>query len=231
MYGIIRRNKTSNEFHMEGFPIWIDYIRNDHTKNFVPFLYKEQVHLIPSFHPLVSDTVTVTHSSDLSLALQAASVRFPTKLSHAGYSLTASTTHLLYLSTHVGDSSGGETHRRWSRPCHYCIPSTQVVILRYKQTPSYANFAPIYFYSALYPLYGILHLPDSNAISLSRRRCSVLRYVLCPIDHREKDTTGAYSVAMAAPPGYNLPWKEEYGTHIRGHTHIIYSHKPYATLF
>ena len=53
MYGILRRNATTNEFNMEGSPIWLDYIRNDHTKNFVPFLYEKQVHLIPSFHPLV----------------------------------------------------------------------------------------------------------------------------------------------------------------------------------
>ena len=52
MYGILRRNASNNEY-IAGPPVWIDYERHLHTKNFVPFLYNDSVHLIPSFHPMV----------------------------------------------------------------------------------------------------------------------------------------------------------------------------------
>lgn len=73
MYAILRRNTSSNEYNIPSRPIWIDYKRHLHNKNFVPFLYNNSIHLIPSFHPMVvirlegdpvGDLAQVTHITD-----------------------------------------------------------------------------------------------------------------------------------------------------------------------
>jgi hypothetical protein len=53
MYAILKRNTSYNEYNIPSRPIWIDYKRHIHNKNFVPLLYNNSIHLIPSFHPMV----------------------------------------------------------------------------------------------------------------------------------------------------------------------------------
>jgi hypothetical protein len=53
MYAILRRNASCNEYNIPSRPIWVDYKRNLHNKNFVPFIYNSSIHLIPSFNPMV----------------------------------------------------------------------------------------------------------------------------------------------------------------------------------
>jgi hypothetical protein len=53
MYAILKRNTSSNEYNIPSRLIWIDYKRHLHNKNFVPFLYNNSFHLIPSFRPMV----------------------------------------------------------------------------------------------------------------------------------------------------------------------------------
>ena len=55
MYGIMELNETSLQWELGlgNAVVWLDYQRQSHIKNLVPFLYNNTVHLIPSFFPLI----------------------------------------------------------------------------------------------------------------------------------------------------------------------------------
>ena len=52
MFGFLNLNKSTNTFYPSR-PYWLDYNRDIHAKNFIPFVYNNRVHLIPSFYPMI----------------------------------------------------------------------------------------------------------------------------------------------------------------------------------
>jgi hypothetical protein len=56
LYGIATMDTESKQFTFSD-PVWINYGRETHQKNYVPFLYNDTVHLIPSINPLVVMTI------------------------------------------------------------------------------------------------------------------------------------------------------------------------------
>eukprot|EP00596_Hydrurales_sp_CCMP1899_P002138 CAMPEP_0119047136 /NCGR_PEP_ID=MMETSP1177-20130426/51145_1 /TAXON_ID=2985 /ORGANISM="Ochromonas sp, Strain CCMP1899" /LENGTH=481 /DNA_ID=CAMNT_0007021279 /DNA_START=290 /DNA_END=1735 /DNA_ORIENTATION=+ len=53
MYAIMSRNSSNNQYNIPSSPIWIDYKKTEHNKNFIPFLHNNTIYLIPSFYPMV----------------------------------------------------------------------------------------------------------------------------------------------------------------------------------